>query len=552
MTLSPSPPNPLRRGRKALVLAGIVAGLVALPMAGVVVAALTPTDDLWAHLLHNVLADYALNSAILALGVALLTGIAGTATGWLIAMYSFPGSRFFAWALLLPLAMPAYILAFAYSDYSQYAGPVQTWLRTTFGWHRGDYWFPEIAGLGGAIFVLSAALYPYVYLLARAAFTGQSAAAIEASRTLGRGPWATFGRVALPMARPSLVAGMALCAMESLADFGAVSFLGASTFTTGIYRTWFALASPAGAAQLAMALLGTVALAMLAARVWGGEDTAGSRVRRPLAQRPLRGWSALAATGACLLPLSAGFIVPALMLGRLVRASELPASRLVTLAGNATMLAALAAAIIVGVAVVLAYQTRLSGRPGVALGARLATLGYATPGAVIAVGMLILLGLVDRTIDGMAKQLFGIGTGLVVSGTLAALLYGLVVRFTAVGHGAVQAGYGRIGANLDAASRSLGMGPFATLVRVHLPLLQPSLLAAFILVFADVLKELPLTMILQPFNFETLAVEAFRYATTERLDDAALPSLLIVLVGLLPVWLLGRQQDGPTSSRPGP
>lgn len=552
MTLSPPPPNPLRRGRKALVLAGIVAFVVALPIAGVVGAALAPTDDLWAHLLRTVLAGYVVNSALLAMGVAVLTGIAGTATGWLIAMYRFPGSRLFAWALLLPLAMPAYILAFVYGDYSAYAGSLQSWLRATFGWQRGDYWFPEVSGLGGAVFVLSAALYPYVYLLARAAFAGQSATAIEASRTLGRGPWTTFTRVALPMAMPSLVAGMALCVMESLADFGAVSVLGASTFTTGIYRAWFALASPAGAAQLAIALLGGVGLAMLAARVWGGSASSGDTGQRPLATRRLRGGAAVAATLACLLPLAAGFIVPAAMLLRLVKASELPASRLLALAGNTAALGAVAAVLTVAVAIALAHQARLSGRPGVALAARLASLGYATPGAVIAIGILIVVGLADHAIDGVARMLTGSGTGLLLGGTMAALLYGLVVRFIAVGHGAVQAGYARIGPSMDAAARSLGTGPLGTMARVHLPLLRPSLVAALVLVFADVLKELPLTMILQPFNFETLAVEAFRYATTERLDDAALPSLLIVLVGLLPVWLLGRQQGGLTSSRPDP
>jgi len=539
-----------------LLLAGGMALLVALPIGGVIGAALAPTDDLWPHLLRTVLAGYAVNSIVLALGVALLTGLFGTATGWLIAMHRFPGSRVLSWALLLPLAMPAYILAFAYSDYSQYAGPLQRWLRASFGWGQGEYWFPEVAGLGGAIFVLAAALYPYVYLLARAAFAGQSASAIEASRTLGRGPWTTFFRVALPLARPALIAGMALCVMESLADFGAVSFLGASTFTTGIYRTWFALASPAGAAQLAVALLGTIVLAMLVARAWGGPrgdwGRADSGRQRPVAQRILTGWRGGVALAICLVPLLIGFILPALMLLRLVRASELPASRLFVLAGNTAMLGVLAALLTLGVAVFLAHQARVSGRPGAVLATRLATLGYATPGAVIAIGMLIVLGLVDHVIDGTARMLFGAGTGLVVGGTVVALLYGLLVRFIAVGYGAVQAGYARIGPGMDGAARTLGQGPFSTLVRVHLPLLQPSLLAGLILVFADVLKELPVTMILQPFNFETLAVEAFRYATTERLDDAALPSLLIVLVGLLPVWLLGRQQDRLTSSPPGP
>ncbi len=534
-----------RRGALAQGVALVIALLAATPLLALVLRSFTPTDGLWAHLASTVLPEYVANSLLLALCVGLVAGVLGTATGWTIAMYRFPGRDLLAVLLLLPLAMPAYILAFTYTDWLQFAGPVQTWLRGLMGWRRGDYWFPDIRSLGGAIFVLGVVLYPYTYLLARAAFAEQSASAIEASRMLGRGPCRTFFSVALPLARPAIAAGMTLAVMEALADFGAVTYFGVPTFTSGIFRTWFALANPAVAAQLSMALLATVLAAVLLERFSRGDarrHVTVDRGRRAAAIR-LKGAGALLAMLCCALPVLAGFVVPALVLVDLVFETDLPLTlaQSVGFAGNSALLALLSGLLVVAVALFASHAVRQ--RAGVlpVVATRIAMLGYATPGAVVAVGILIAIGGFDAGVDGLSRALFGVGTGLVLGGTLVAILYGHLVRFFAVAQGALDAGYARIGPGLDAAARTLGRTAFGTLRDVHLPLLRGSLLTAGILVFADVMKELPLTMILRPFNFETLAVAAYQRATTERLDEAALPALLIVLVGLVPVWLLARQ-----------
>lgn len=543
---STAPPHHHRRrhGHPAA-FATFVVLAVALPVLALVANSFTPTGGLWAHLASTVLADYVTNSLLLAAGVGLGCAVVGTATGWTIAMYRFPGRGIFAWALLLPLALPAYILAFAYTDALQFAGPVQGWLRTAFGWHRGDYWFPDVRSLGGAVFVLVAVLYPYTYLLARTAFAEQSASVIEASRTLGRGPFFTFRRIALPLARPAIVAGASFGVMESLADFGAVSYFGVSTFTTGIFRTWFALGSPAVAAQLSVALLAAVFLAMSLERWSRGDNRrriAADR-GRPVSPPELSGAGAALAILVCLLPILCGFILPVGYLVWLSNGVEegIGFARLLSLAGNSALLGILSALVAVMVAVRAAFGARLSRTPLPARVARLAMLGYATPGAVVGIGILIAVGWFDHAVDGTARMLFGVGTGLVLGGTLAAIVYGHVVRFFAVAYGAVDAGYGKIPPSLDAAARTLGHGVRSVMHRIHLPLLRRSLLSAGILVFADVIKELPATMILRPFNFDTLATEAYQRATTERLDEAALPSLLIAAVGLVPVILLSWQ-----------
>jgi iron(III) transport system permease protein len=551
VTGSLSVPSTHRRSSHAAAAALVAAALVATPVLVLVARSFTPTGDLWAHLASTVLADYVATSLILAVGVGLGCAVTGTAVGWTVAMYRFPGRTLFAWALLLPLAMPAYILAFAYTDALQFAGPVQTWLRATFAWRRGDYWFPEIQSLGGAIFVLVSVLYPYAYLLTRTAFAQQSASVIEASRTLGHGPWTAFRRIALPLARPAIVAGVTFAIMESLADFGTVTYFGLSTFTTGIFRTWYALESPAVAAQLSMGLLAFVFLAMALERASRGDPR-----RRLVADRGrtvspphLRGWAAVLAIVVCTLPIFCGFVAPALyLLWMSFKSGEvIETARLLVLARNSALLGVLSAIVAVALATRVGFGVRVATNPMPSRIARFAMLGYATPGAVVGIGILIAVGWFDNAVDAAAKSLFGIGTGLVVGGTLVAIVYGHMVRFFAVAYGAVDAGFARIAPNLDAAARTLGQSARGVLHRIHLPLLRGSLLAAAILVFADVIKELPATMILRPFNFDTLATEAFQRATTERLDEAALPSLLIVAVGLIPVWLLSRQLNKAVS-----
>jgi len=506
-----------------------------------------PTQGLWAHLASTVLAEYARNSALLCLGVGAGTLAVGTGAAWLVTMYRFPGQRLLNWALVLPLAMPAYVLAYAYTDFLQVTGPVQTFLREVTGWGWRDYWFPNVRSLGGAVFVLSAALYPYVYVLARAGFAEQSMCALEVSRTLGCTPFAAFRRVGLPLARPAIAAGVAFVVMETLADFGAVAYFELRTFTTGIYRAWYALGSPAAAAQLASLLL------LLVFGVLAAEWTARGRGRFSnntthifrKERIELVGWRGCAATALCALPVLVGFVLPALVLAGMAFGSGegIGLARLAELTANTAVLGAAASVLIVALAVVALLAANREGS-GAARGLlRAAALGYAVPGAVIGVGILVAVGAFDASADRLARALTGTGTGLVLGGTLAALLYAYLVRFFAVGFNPLEAGMAKIAPALGDAARVLGCRPLAVAGRVHLPLLRPALISAVLLVLVDVMKELPATLILRPFNFDTLAVEAFQLATTERLAAAALPSLVIVAVGLVPVVMLCRMLD---------
>jgi iron(III) transport system permease protein len=529
----------------------VAAALLCLVVAAPLLALLSfigePTEGLWLHLAQTVLGEYARNTALLALGVGALTLAVGTGTAWLVTMYRFPGQRLLNWALVLPLAMPAYVLAYAYTDTLQVTGPVQTLLRDVTGWGWRDYTFPNIRSLGGAVFVLSAAFYPYVYVLARSAFAEQSMCALEVSRTLGCTPFAAFRRVGLPLARPAIAAGVAFVMMETLADFGAVAYFELRTFTTGIYRAWYALGSPAAAAQLATLLLLLVfAVLALEGSARGRGRFANNTTHIFRKERvELRGWRRHLACLACTLPVLIGFVLPALALTSMAINSSEPIgwSRLVELTTNTALLGGGASLVIVGIAVLALFAAQRENSPAAHALLRAAALGYAVPGAVIGVGILIVVGAVDATIDRTAGFLVGAGTGLVLGGTVVALLYAYLVRFFAVGFNPLEAGMAKIGPALTDAARVLGCRPAAVAARVHLPLLRPALISAALLVLVDVMKELPATLILRPFNFDTLAVEAFQLATTERLDGAALPSLVIVAVGLVPVVLLCRMLD---------
>ncbi len=524
--------------------------VVAAPVVAVFGFVLMPSDGLWAHLVDTVLFEYVWNSLWLVVGVGLGTGILGAGTAWLVTMYRFPGRKIFAWALFLPLAMPAYVLAYAYTDFLQVTGPVQTALRGLTGWSVRDYWFPEIRSLGGAVFVLTTALYPYVYALARSAFVEQSQCALEVSRTLGCTGWGAFRRVGLPLARPAVAAGIAFVLMETLADFGAVSFFGVRTFTTGIYRAWYGLGSPVAAAQLSSVLLLFVFAVLAGERLLRGRARFAARTAHIYRKRlpRLRGPRAWLATLACALPLAFGFLLPAAgLLAMAVTSDATPsAPRLAQLVGNTVLLGLLAALLLTVTAVVALYTARRDRGPLAAALVRFATLGYAVPGAVIGVGILIVVGTLDNLLAGLFEY-----RGLLIGGTLIALLYGYLVRFFAVAYSPLEAGFAKIGENLEDAARTLGYRPLEVFRRIDFPLLRPALVSALLLTFVDVMKELPATLILRPFNFDTLAVEAYRLATTERLDGAALPSLLIAAAGLLPVIMLCRMTErrrGPTLS----
>jgi iron(III) transport system permease protein len=521
-----------------------VALLIALPVLVILGFVLVPSGDTWQHLASTVLPDYVTNSLLLMLGVALGTLVGGVGTAWLTSMCRFPGRGIFEWALLLPMAMPAYIIAYTYTGMLDFAGPVQSGLRALTGWGYGDYWFPEVRSLPGAALMLSLVLFPYVYLLARAAFLSQSLCVLDVSRTLGNGPWRTFFRVALPLARPAIVAGLSLALMETLADYGTVQYFGVATFTTGIFRTWYGLNSPAGAAQLSALLLGFVLVLIALER--GSRRQARyhhtSQRLQTIRRYGLRGWWAVAAVTFCLLPLLLGFLIPAAQLA--VWALTIGRTAIdwdfLYLVLNSLQLAALAALLALLLAVLLGYGNRLRPSRPVQGAVRLAGLGYAVPGTVIAIGVIIPFAWIDNTLDAWMRTRFGISTGLLLSGTLVALVFAYLVRFLAVSLQTVESGLAKVRPSMDEAGRSLGLAPGQVLARVHLPMLKGSLLTALLLVFVDVLKELPATLILRPFNFNTLAVRAFELASDERLADSAPAALTIVLVGLAPVILLSR------------
>lgn len=526
--------------RGLLLLSALV---IAVPILVIIASLLGPYSDTWWHLIDTVLADYVINSVLLMLGVGIGTLVLGVSAAWLTAMCDFPGRRFFSWALLLPMAMPAYIIAYTYTGMLDYAGPVQTLLRDSFGWGFGDYWFPQIRSLGGAICMLSLVLYPYVYLLVRVAFLEQSTAVLEASRNLGKTPWQTLFLVALPLARPAIAAGVSLALMETLADYGTVAYFGVSTFTTGIFRTWYGLGELQTAAQLAaFMLLFVFTLLILEKRSRARLRFHKSSARSFPVRIPLRGWRAAISFGIALGILTAGFLLPAAQLGFWAAGNYAEAldRAFLQLIGNSFLLAATASLCCLLLALLLGYGRRLYPGRAETIATRVAGMGYAVPGTVIAVGVLIPFAWIDNSIDSWLRQQFGVSSGLLLSGTLAALVFAYVVRFLAVSLQTVEAGLARIRPGIDETARSLGHSPLAVLRRIHLPMLQGSLLTALLLVFVDVLKELPTTLILRPFNFNTLAVRAHELASDERLAAAALPAIAIVLIGLLPVILMNR------------
>ncbi len=531
-----------RAGALALSLMTVV------PVAAVLSRMLMPTDGALAHLAATVLPGWLANSLALAAGVGALSAALGVGAAWIVATMEFPGRRAMEWALILPMTMPGYVIAIVYFELLAFAGPVQTALREATGWRRGDYWFPPVASLGGAVVLLSFVLYPYVYILARAAFRAQAAHLIEAARSLGTGPVAAFRKVVLPLARPAIAAGAGFAVMEALADYGAVSHLGVQTLTTGIFRTWYGAGSPAAAAQLAAILLALVVSAVLLERgLRGGRRFAGNPGGRSgtVQRRRLGPGGAALALAACAVPVAVGFLIPVAELVRLHLSvgDSMWGPRFFAFARNSLSLAAGAAVLVVALGLFLAYAQRLDGGRAVQAAVRAAAFGYAVPGAVVAVGLLIALGSADRLIDAAARAAFGLSSGLVFTGTVAALLFAYAVRFLAVALQSVEAGMARIPPRMDDAARSLGHGAAATLWRVHVPILRPSILGAAILVFADVMKELPATLIVRPFNFDTLAVRVFRLAADARVAEAATGALVIVAAGILPVILLSRAMD---------
>lgn len=525
-------------------VATAVALLVAVPAAGLFLnLGAAGATDAWRHLAGTVLGGYATASAVLCVLVAAGTLALGAGCAWLTAACRFPGSRVVAWLLLLPMAMPAYVVAYAFTDLLQFSGPVQSWLRELTGWRAREYWFPEIRSLGGAAALFVLALYPYVYLPARAAFLERPASLSEAARLGGAGAWRTFLRIELPLAWPALAGGALLVVMETLADYGTVAQLAVDTFSVGIFKAWLGLGDRAAASQLALVLLAAVALLVLAeTRLRGARRFAARGAQRRREPVPLHGLRGALALAACLLPPLLGFVLPVLHLVRLAAGEDvaIQPARLAAMAASSFGIAAAAAAVVAVLALLLGYARRASRAPVVAGLVRFAGLGYAVPGAVLAIGILVPLARVDNALDAVAERWFGVDPGLLLTGTVIALLYAYVVRFLAVGLNTVEGGFARITPHMDEAARSLGVAGWPLVRRVHLPLLRGPLLVAVLLVFVDALKELPATLALRPFGFDTFATHAYALAKDERLAEAAVPSLMIVAVALLPVILASR------------
>ena len=526
---------------------------VAIPVGSVVFTAFGPSDGIWSHLVSTVLWVYAGNTLWLMLGVGVGTIVIGTSTAWLVTMYRFPGRGVLSWALLLPLAVPGYILAFVITDQLEYAGNVQSALRGIFGWTSArDYWFPEIRSLGGATIVLSLALYPYVYLLARAAFIEQSFGLFETRRTLGRGPLKSFFTIALPLARPAIAVGVALALMETLNEYGTIDFFAVPTLTAGIFDVWLNMDSTTGAAQLASVLVAfalvLVVIERVSRRARRYHDTT-TRVQA-LPEYPLSTVRGAGALLWCATPVVLGFVLPACVLGdyAIVFYAETLEADYIDYVWNSMVLAVWAAAIAALAGIGLAYGVRLSPRRAMRGLAEFATIGYAIPGAVLAVGIMVPLGHFDNSIDAASRALFDIPLGLLVSGTATALVIGYVVRFLALGYRTVDASLSRITPSIEGVARTLGATPGRALVQVHLPLIRPSVITAALLVFVDTMKELPLTLILRPFNFDTLATFVYQYASDELLEECALGALTIVAAGVLPVMVMSRTI---ARSRPG-
>ncbi|MEL6169999.1 MAG: iron ABC transporter permease [Pseudomonadota bacterium] len=513
-------------------------------MLATLVAALAGGHGTLAALWDTVLPRYTATTLTLVVCVGIGTALIGTGAAWLVTMTRFPGARLFEIALALPLAFPAYVLAYAYTDVLDHPGIVQATLRDITGWGPRDYWFPEVRSTGGAAVMLTLVLYPYVYLLARAAFLQQSSTAFIAARALGRSAWGAFRAVSLPMARPAIAAGVLLALMETIADYGTTAYFGVQTYATGIYLSWFSLADRAAAAQLALGLLAFALLIAALERQQRGaarHHTPGKRLER-LSPMGLRGWHAWTAAAFCAVPVLFGFLLPVIILANMAIGSEqdLLSPRYLGFIRNTVTLASISALITVLAAVAIGFNARLSPGPIARAAANIGRLGYAVPGGVIAVGLLVPFAAFDNALDAWMRATFDISTGLLVTGSIWLLVVAYMVRFMAAALGAYDSGLSSVPANMDAVARTLGQSPAGMLARVHLPILRPSVLTAGLIVFVDVAKELPATLIMRPFNYDTLAVQAHRLAADERLAGAAVPSLVIVAIGLLPVILVCR------------
>ena len=541
--------------RLGMLLPMLVALLVCMPLIAVVWLAFFPSENIWPHLFSTVLPDYVLNTFLLMAGVCIGTLLIGVSTAWVVTHYEFPGRKLMAWALLLPFAYPSYVIAYVYTDLFEYAGPVQTLLRDWFGWRNArDYYFPSIRSLGGAVIMMVLVLYPYVYLLARAAFLEQSASVLDAARILGSKRWARFFRIALPMARPAIAVGVAMALMETLNDYGTVDYFAVRTLTAGIYDVWLGMGNLGGGAQIACLLLllviVLVGLEKFSRKKQHHYQPVSSRLQHLQRIKTSRLSGSLLLI-ACVLPIIAGFVVPSTVLFIYAvenfSSSWTPQFRRIAL--SSISLSFVAAIVTVAVGILLSYSKRIYDSRRLHTWINVSSLGYAVPGPVLAIGVMIPLAAFDNRVDALMREWFGFSSGLLLSGTLFALVFAYTVRFLAVAFGSIDASMKKIGPSMDDAGRVLGKSRLQILTSIHLPLMRSGLLTASLVVFVDCMKELPATLVMRPFGFDTLATHVYQYASDELLAESALAALLIVLTGLIPVILLSRSIDISRSRR---
>lgn len=520
--------------------------MVVIPVVSILGLSLFPKENIWPHLLSTVLPRYVMNSLLLMLGVSIGVLLIGVATAWFVTLYDFPAKKLFEWLLIVPIAMPAYVIAYAYTDLLEFSGPVQGFLRDMFGWVSAkDYWFVDIRTLPGAVFVMSLVLYPYVYITARAGFLELSPSMLESSRVLGRSQTYTFFKVALPLARPSIVLGLTLALMETLNDFGTVDYFAVQTFTTGIFDVWLNMNNLGGAAQISTIALTFVMLLVWLERISRRQQRYFQQGHHRFEHLPitrLSGTKKWLVVLLCLMPVVFGFLVPSslLLYYSVLYFAESWTAEFRALFFNSISLSLIAAFVATLFAIILTYSRWMSLGWFNRFAVRLTSMGYALPGVILALGVLIPLASLDRWLDSLSEKYFGYDLGLLFSGTVFAILLAYVIRFLAVAFGSVESSMTKVTPTMDMAARTLGYTASETLIKFHLPLLRGGIVAALLLVFVDCMKELPATLVLRPFNFDTLATYVYQYASDEQLERCALGALVIVLSGLIPIIILNR------------
>ncbi|MFN7024650.1 MAG: ABC transporter permease [Pseudorhizobium sp.] len=528
----------------------LAAAIVAMPILAVVWIAFSGGDDSWRHVMTNVVPRATGRTIELLLLTGLVTAIFGILTAWLVTTFDFPLRRLLSILLVLPLAIPSYLAAYAFGEFFDFTGPLQSGYRALFGFQTSrDYWFPDIRSMGGAVLVLSAVLYPYVYLACRSMFLMQGRAAADVARTLGAGPFKVFWRIQVPMARPAIMIGLTLVMMETMNDIGAVEFLGVNTLTFSVYSTWLNRGSLAGAAQIATVMFLVIALLVFIERAARSSQRFSSNKTtsavNDMARPRLKGMRAAAAMALCALPVIPGFVVPVFVLGvfSLRRLGNFFDPRLLDAFFNSVVVSSAAALAAVVLGFILAFAARGNRSPGPAFAGRVASLGYGIPGTVLAIGVLIPLAGLDNAVDGFLRNHLGVSTGLLLSGSGFAIVYACTVRFMTMAEGTLEAGFQKLSPHLDMAARTLGRNQAQTLRTVLLPNMRPAILIAALLVFIETMKELSATILLRPFNFNTLATLVYEDASRAKIEDSSVAAMIIIAAGLIPVLLVSRSID---------